>query len=222
MLFLSCACLPDFPWSDSLNPSSAIHYFPLPLLCVGLLFLQLAISNSGCTCGGNAWTNATAQNGAACVKALLGKFSDGGDACTAGGGNQEYAIVKDSAVQAAVASGVLRGSNYIEGGAYTTGATEGGSQVRIKGSYLFPNDMHAASAASVTNVQRMTGPDVTLNLQYLEVLVGGKKATGCTLYTYPRGVDPAAANRSIGSDSSSSDLSGFSGTVAITRARAGP
>lgn len=100
---------------------------------------------------------------------------------------QQYAIVKDSAVKAAVASCVLRGSNY------TTEQTNGGSQLHIQRIFLFPNDMHVSSSASVTNVQRMTGPDVTLNLQYLQVLVGGKTATGCTLYTFPRGNDPLQA-----------------------------
>jgi hypothetical protein len=141
---------------------------------------------------------------------MLGKFSDDDDACTAGGGGQEYAIVKDPMVQAAVVSGVLSGANYFQGGAYTTGSTAGGSQIRIRGAFLFPNDMHPAAAAFVTNVQRLTGPGVTLNLQYLDVQAGGKKATGCTLYTYPRGVDPAQANRSISSDQQYTDISGMS------------
>ena len=181
--------------------SSGRGYSSVPLL---------AVSSASCTCNTAVWTNASAANGAACVQAMLGAFSDGGDACVAGGGGQEYMIVKDSAVAAAVASGVLRGSNYIEGGAYTTGPSAGSSQVRIKGAYLFPNDMHVAAAASVTNVQRLDGPDVTLNLQYLQVLVGGKAASSCTLYTFPRGVDPAQSNRSIGSDAVSSDISGLS------------
>ena len=38
------------------------------------------------------------------------------------------------------------------------------------------------------------------------MLVGGKEAKGCTLYTYPRGVDPAKETRA---DTASSDISGL-------------
>jgi hypothetical protein len=100
----------------------------------------------------------------------------------AGGGGQEYLIVKDNDVAKAVASGVAHGHNYIEGGAFAGGPADGGSQIRIVGTYLFPNDMHVSNPATVTNVQLMTGADVTLNLQFLQVLVGGKEATGC-VYT---------------------------------------
>ena len=42
------------------------------------------------------------------------------------------------------------------------------------------------------------------------MLVGGKEATGCTLYTYPRGIDPARTTRASDSaDDASSDLSGL-------------
>jgi len=167
----------------------------------------LKVSHSNCVCNGAAWNgDGTAANGGACVQAFLGKWSDGLDACVAGGGGQDYVIVKETNVQVAAASGALRGTNYIEGGAYTVGPATGGSQVRIKGAYLFPNDMTAGNAASVTNVQRMTGQDVTLNLEHLQVLVGGKEAKGCTLYTYPRGVDPAKETRA---DTASSDISGL-------------
>jgi len=171
---------------------------------------ELKVSDPACQCGGAEWNDDNeTPNANACLKAQLGQWSDGLDACVAGGGGQEYVIVKEKNVQAAVATGVLRGSNYIEGGAYTVGPSTGGSQVRIKGAYLFPNDMHAAAAASVTNVQRMVGTDVTLNLQYLQVLIGGKEATGCTLYTYPRGVDPAQASRATGTDDDTTDISGL-------------
>ena len=167
---------------------------------------KLLVSSANCQCDGNAW-NSNADNGLACVQAMRGLWSDGGNACVAGGGGAHYVIVKDPNVAAAISTGVLRGTNYIEGGAYAEGHTAGDSEVRITGAYLFPNDMHVSKAASVTNVQLMTGKDVSLNLQYLQVLIGGKEATGCTLHTFPRGVDPAQATRD---DDAVTDLSGMS------------
>ncbi len=68
--------------------------------------------------------------------------------------------------------------------------------MHIKGAFLFPNDMHVSAAASVTNVQQMDGVDATLNLKYLRVTLGGKTATACTIYSHPRGSDPAAGSSS--------------------------
>eukprot|EP00961_Rhodomonas_salina_P098367 1323747-Rhodomonas_salina.3 len=64
--------------------------------------------------------------------------------------------------------------------------------VIVRGAYLFPNDMHTSAAASTTNVQQMDGTDAATNLKYLSLTLGGKPATGCTLYNHPRGSDPAA------------------------------
>jgi hypothetical protein len=78
-----------------------------------------------------------------------------------------------------------------------------------KGAYLFPNDVHASQAYSVTNIQLANGQDALLNAQYLRITFGSLcstnpsskryclvsrpelDATECKLYNFPRGYDPA-------------------------------
>ncbi|EKX38196.1 hypothetical protein GUITHDRAFT_115740 [Guillardia theta CCMP2712] len=104
---------------------------------------------------------------------------------------QRYLIARDYKYQNVRTSGYYYGANYISGGAFQEGPASGGSFVRIRGAYLFPNDMHIDGVASVTNVQLMNGKDAITNLKYLQVKIGGNVADACTLYNFPRGNDPA-------------------------------
>lgn len=157
----------------------------------------LVVNDAACTCAGNAWATAgNAADGLACVAAKLGKWVDGQDACVPGGGAQPYLIVKDRAYADVIRSDFLAGTNTVMGQPYQAGPAEGGTMVIVRGAYLFPNDMHTSAAASTTNVQQMDGTDAATNLKYLSLTLGGKPATGCTLYNHPRGSDPAAGSAS--------------------------
>jgi len=156
---------------------------------------SLMVSDPACLCDSLSWENSsTAANSGACLEAIIGSFPDQlpntAPTCVPEPGRR-YLIARDFKYSNIRTSGYYYGANYISGGAFQEGPAAGGSFVRIRGAYLFPNDMHINGVASVTNIQLMNGQDATTNLKYLQVNIGGNVADGCTLYNFPRGNDPA-------------------------------